>query len=317
MTREELGLRLDAYVAIRQTMGYAMRAERTLLQDFVRFVADRVPGEPIRAQAALDWACHAAGNRGAAGQTSRLSMARQFLLHLQVSCPETEVPEHSVLASPRRQPPYLFSDADVDAILAGARAVGPPGALRPHTLVAMIQVLANTGLRVGEAARLTMSDVQLEPQPSRLLVRQTKFRKTRIVPVHPTMAEVLRDYQRQRATLGYDGLSEAFFVSEQGSHLQLGNLARWFSRLIMRVGVQSPPGQRRPCLRNFRHTFAVRRLLTWYQEGVDVREMLPHLSVYLGHVRPQESYWYLTATPQLLGKAAERFQEYAGLGGQS
>ena len=314
MKPADLNRRLDAYLAIRQAMGYAMRAERTLLRNFVDAVDRQEPGWPIRAQMAVDWACQSSGQRGPGGQASRLSMARQFLLHLQVNYPETEVPARCLLPGYRRQTPYLFTDVDVDALIVEARRAGPLGGLRPHTLVTLIQTLAGTGIRVGEATRLTISDVQIDLVPARLLIRQTKFRKSRLVPIHPTMAELLRDYQRQRSTFGYEGLSDAFLVSEQGSHLQLGTLARWFSRLLRRTGIHPGPGQRRPCLRNFRHTFAVRRLQAWYQEGANVQRMLPHLSVYLGHVRPQESYWYLTATPELLGKAAERFQGYASFG---
>jgi integrase/recombinase XerD len=121
----------------------------------------------------------------------------------------------------------------------------------------------------------------------------------------------LRHYQAQRVRRHYDGLSEAFFGSERGQSLQQRALHDWFARLCQRVAIVPPPGGRAPCLTSFRHTFAVTRMQHWYQQGQDVQALLPHLSVYLGHVHPQESYWYLTAVPELLGAAAHRFETYA------
>jgi integrase/recombinase XerD len=316
MRPEELHLRIDAYLAARQAMGFALRAERTLLHDFARFLEAQGNVSPIRAQSALDWACQSSSQRGVSGQAARLTMARQFLLHLRATDPETEVPEYHLLAAGRRPKPYLFSDEEIAAILKEARQAGPAGSLRPHTLATFIGLLASTGVRVGEALRLKIFEVQLAVGSPHLLIRETKFHKSRLVPVHPTTAQMLKDYTQQRARLHYDCLSDAFLISEQGAHLPLGATEVWFARLVRRLGLQSAQGQRRPCLQCFRHTFAVRRIEAWYEQGVDVPRMLPHLSVYLGHVRPQESYWYLTATPELLTGAAQKFEAYAATGGK-
>jgi integrase len=179
----------------------------------------------------------------------------------------------------------------------------------------VLGLLASTGLRVGEALRLQIDQVKLALDPPQLHILETKFRKSRIVPLHPSTAEHLRHYQAQRARLHYDGLSEAFFVSERGQPLQHRALHDWFARLCQRVAIAPTAGGRAPCLTSFRHTFAVTRMQHWYQQGRDVQALLPHLSVYLGHVHPQESYWYLTAVPELLGAAAHRFEAYAQAGG--
>jgi integrase len=179
----------------------------------------------------------------------------------------------------------------------------------------VLGLLASTGLRVGEALRLQIDQVKLALDPPQLHILETKFRKSRIVPLHPSTAERLRLYQAQRARLHYDGLSETFFVSEQGHPLQQRALHDWFARLCQRVAIVPTAGGRAPCLTSFRHTFAVTRMQHWYQQGQDVHALLPHLSVYLGHVHPQESYWYLTAVPELLGAAAHRFEAYARTGG--
>jgi integrase len=175
----------------------------------------------------------------------------------------------------------------------------------------VLGLLASTGLRVGEALRLQIAQVKLDRAPPQLHILETKFRKSRIVPLHPSTAAHLRHYQAQRARLHYDGLSEAFFVSERGQPLQQRALHDWFARLCQRVAIAPTAGGRAPCLTSFRHTFAVTRMQHWYQQGQDVQALLPHLSVYLGHVHPQESYWYLTAVPELLSAAAHRFEVYA------
>ena len=176
-------------------------------------------------------------------------------------------------------------------------------------------LMLRAGLRVGEAIRLQIDQVNLDLDPPQLHILETKFHKSRIVPVHPSTADGLRHYHDQRAHLHYDGLSDAFFVSERGDHLNPRALHAWFGRLCQRVDVKPTHGGRAPCLSSFRHTFAVTRMQHWYEQGLDVQALLPHLSVYLGHVHAQESYWYLTSVPELLGAAANRFQAYAQAGG--
>ena len=168
---------------------------------------------------------------------------------------------------------------------------------------------------MGEAVRLTISDVQLSATPPRLLVRHTKFDKSRWVPLHSTTTARLADYFAERQKLAYDGLSDFFFVSEKGTALRISSLGRWFGQRVINLGLWPEKGKRWPSLRSFRHTFAVRRLRVWYEEGADLATLVPHLSVYLGHVSPEETYWYLTATPELLGLAAQRFYKYAVPGG--
>jgi integrase/recombinase XerD len=179
----------------------------------------------------------------------------------------------------------------------------------------VLGLLASTGLRVGEALRLQIDQVKLDLDLPQLHILETKFHKSRVVPLHPSTATHLRHYQAQRARLHYDGLSEAFFVSERGRYLHHRALHDWFTRLCQRLAIAPTHGERAPCLTSFRHTFAVTRMQQWYQQGRDVQALLPHLSVYLGHVHPQDSYWYLTAVPELLSAAAHQFEAYAHAGG--
>jgi integrase len=308
---------LVAYLSLREALGFQMRAEKLLLPEFVAFVKTQGINGPIRAEMALEWACQVSAHRGPSGAARRLSIARGFLLYLQASAPETEVPAPGLLPAPRRPKPYLFTPTQLTALFEAAQASRPRGSLRPYTLSTLLGLLASTGLRVGEALRLQVAHVHLDLAPPQLHILETKFHKSRIVPLHPSTADRLRHYREQRAHLHYDGLSDAFFVSEQGQHLQYLALHNWFARLCQGLAIQPTDGRRGPCLMSFRHTFAVTCLQRWYQQGRDVQTLLPHLSVYLGHVHPQESYWYLTAVPELLSAAAQRFQAYAHAGGDS
>src|SRR5258708_10730595 len=162
MNKENLFLRVEAYVGLRRALGYVVSSEEKLLKDFVRFVqAQRVTG-PIRSQMAVDWACIPSPGRGPSGQASRLKVARGFLTHLRASIPETEVPGPGMLASIRRPKPYIYSPQEIEQLLAATSRLRPKDSLRPHTYKAIIGLIASTGLRAGEALRLTVNDVQLD-----------------------------------------------------------------------------------------------------------------------------------------------------------
>jgi len=201
--------------------------------------------------------------------------------------------------------------------MAAALRARPRGTLRPHTLYTLIGLLASTGIRPGEALRLTMPDVQFDLNPPQLQILHSKFHKSRVVPLHPTAADHLRNYVQKRKELGIDKTSGPFFVSNRGAALPHWVPMIWFRKLSRKLGLKAPASTSRLVLTSFRHTFAVRRMVTWYQEGADVLSLLPNLSVYMGHLHPQGSYWYLSATPELLAAAAKRFQHYSGLGGES
>lgn len=316
MTVDDLDRHLDAYLAVCEALGLSIGAKAHLLRDFVGHA--RAAGLPIRAATAVSWARDAAPPTcGIAGKAYRLGVARRFLHYLAAVLPGTEVPGPGALPSPARRRPYLFTQEEIARLMAAAATAPPRGSLRPVALPTLIGLLASTGLRIGEAVRLTMADVRLSEEPANLQVLQTKFRKSRIVPVHATTAAALADYCLQRRNLGYHALSEALFVTERGGFHCTQLLNQWFAGLTRRLDLWPDDDRRRPCLHSLRHTFAVRRLEAWHAEGRDVAALLPSLSVYLGHVRPQDTFWYLTATPTLLRLAGTRFQLDPRAGGES
>lgn len=316
MNVNDLLLQVECYVGLRKAIGYTVHSEEKLLKDFVDFVAPGTVHGPIRAQTAVDWACTPSAGRGPAGQASRLKVVRGFLSHLRATLPETEVPGPGVLAPIRRPTPYLYSASEIEALLSEASRLSPKDSLRPHTYCTLIGLLASSGLRVGEALQLKIQDVRLVAVPPHLHIVKSKFRKSRLVPLHATTVEKMDEYSNKRKLLLYDGLTDAFFVSEKGWYLTYDACWETFVGLLHRTGIHKQARGGRPGFHALRHSFTVGRMVEWHRAGMPVKDLLPHLSVYLGHVQPAHTYWYLTATPELLSGAADSFLRYAGQGGR-
>lgn len=234
----------------------------------------------------------------------RLGLVRQFALYALAFDQRTEVPPHKLLPrSSRRLTPYIYSKEDVDRLLEAART--QRNHLSASTDTTLLGLLAVTGMRVGEAIRLDRRD--LDHDRGLLVVRGTKFGKSREIPLHPSTVEALERYARSRDRLFPVQYSSALFFSRNGRPLIYANVHWRFHRLIDRAGLANR-GPRRPRIHDLRHTFAVRTLIGWYRAGVDVQSQLPLLSTYLGHLNPTMTYWYLTAVPELLLLVSERCQ---------
>jgi integrase/recombinase XerD len=299
---------LEAYLKIRQALGLRIDTQRRLLVDFLDF-AGRQGGEPIRADWAVEWACAGPAARGTSDQAKRLSVVRGYLNYLRAFVPETEVPGTALLAGYRRRKPFLFSAEQLQQLLTAAANMRPRGSLRGHARQVLLGLLSSTGLRAGEALRLCSRDVCLDDAPPHLVVKKTKFGKSRLVPIHATTVDQLRCYADHRHRVYGEENSPIFLVSESGP-LSHPTILVWLKRVVKRLGITAPGGGRQPCLHSLRHGFAVARVIAWQDAGFDVRSLMPHLSTYLGHVSPAESYWYLTATPELLSTAADAFAVY-------
>jgi integrase len=221
----------------------------------------------------------------------------------------TEVPPATLLPQRSgRAEPYPYSDADIAALLERARAIRSP--LRAATYETLIGLLAVTGMRVGEAISLDRGDVDLKE--GALCVRHAKFAKSRLVMCHPSTAGALRGYERVRDSHWPRPSTPAFFVSVAGTRLIYKNVHQCFHRLVGEAGLAPLSPRCRPRIHDLRHRFALVTLLGWYQDGTDVGPRLASLSAYLGHVRPQDTYWYLRAAPELLALAAERLERLPG-----
>lgn len=229
-------------------------------------------------------------------------MIRCFARYLATIDPHTEIPPENLLAdSSRRKPPYLYTPAEIVALMAAAGRLACP--MRAATFTAFIGLMACSGLRTGEAMRLDRADVDLDADL--ITVRNSKYGKSRLVPLHPSATASLGDYTRRRDELWPHPRVSAFFLSGAGTRLNLTNATKTFASLRAEVGITAPEGRRAPRLTDLRHSFAVATLTGWYAAGVDVPARLPSLSAYLGHASPASTYWYLEASSELLSAAAE------------
>ena len=297
---------LDRYLAIRRALGFKLARAELLLAQFLRYL-ETIGADTITTENAMAWAMLPA-NGSSSWWGQRLSVVRAFARHLHVIDPVHEVPPAGLL--PARSPravPYLYSDADIAALMAAARQLRSP--LRAATFETLVGLLAVSGLRIGEALRLDRDDVDLDDGV--LHVRQTKFGKSREVPLHASTAAALAAYARRRDELCPRPRHPSFFVSVAGTRVLYCNFHLGWLDLVHRAGLQRRSATCRPRPHDARHSFAVRTLLGWYRDGVDVGAHLPLLSTYLGHVHPANTYWYLSAAPELLALVAARLDAAA------
>lgn len=300
---------VDDYLALRRGLGFTLETPRWMLLDFARY-ADRVGHQgPLTSDLAVRWALSSRSSDPAQA-ARRLSAVRQFARHRALLDPATEVPPVGLLGRvPRRKQPHIYSDAELAALLRQASLLLPRGGLRPSTYVAFFSLLASTGLRLSEACRLAPGDVDL--RAGVLTVREGKFRKARLVPLHPTATQALTRYAAHRDACLDASRSGCFFRTERAPALMPQAVEKTFSRLRQRLGWTAQGRARRPRIHDLRHTFAVRRLLRWYEEGADLDRKLLALSTYLGHAKVSDTYWYLSGVPELLAITSQRFERFA------
>ncbi len=300
MSRVDLRRSAQEYLALRRALGFKLRAETWFLPDFVAFLAKHRTSV-ITTELVLRWVqkpCDASSGWWA----HRLSSIRAFAKYHRAFDPRTEVPPADLIShQPRRRQPHIYSDHEIVRLMQEARALR--GALRSATYLAIIGLLAVTGMRLGEV--LGLDDGDVDWARSLLIIRHAKFQKSRLVPVHRSTLTALRAYADRRNRLCPHRRNPAFFVSGVGARVHPQNFQRVFLRLLARAGVTARVG-RRPRIHDLRHAFAVKTLCDWYRSGADAERRLWWLSTYLGHVSPTTTYWYLTATPELLSLAGKR-----------
>jgi integrase len=239
---------------------------------------------------------------------ARLGFVRGFASYLSAIDPRTEVPPLRLFPyRNKRATPYLYTDQDIDRILATARDLQSAKNLRGPTYATLFGLLAVTGMRLSEALALHTEDMDFAER--RLTIRLTKFRKSRINPLHPSTIKALRRYAARREALHTKPATTHFFLSDKGTPLP-ATTARWnFVQVCRQIGLRQPQQSIRPRLHDFRHRFAVQTLLDWYRAGLDVEQRLPTLSTYLGHSHVSHTYWYLSAVPELLALSAQRLEK--------
>lgn len=299
----------DQYLAMRRALGFKLESFGARLHSFVGF-AEAHGSQTVTERVALDWAIGASRSNDQVIWSRRLMIVRSFARYLAVFEPATQVPAPDILPHHyRRIAPHLYTPTEIAALQAAADTLMPQ--FRGVTWRILIGLLAATGLRVGEACHL--DDKQVDLNEGVLLVLDSKFGKSRRVPIHHTTSRALAEYQQARQAYFPRPVTTAFLVNSRGGRLDEHNTSHTFTRLLEVADLRAAPGRRRPRLADLRHSFATATLTRWYRDGGDVQARLSWLATYLGHADPKSTYWYLSGSPQLLALAAARLEDaFAG-----
>jgi integrase/recombinase XerD len=294
---------VEDYLRMRRALGYKLETPGRQLEQFVSYL-EQTGAQTVTIENAVAWATQPAeADPGYWG--ARLSVVRQFARHLQTIDPACEVPPARLLPyRSQRAIPYPYTPEQIAALMRAAARL--PSPLMAATYPTLFGLLAVSGVRIGEAIGLDRDDV--DARHGLLRVINSKFGKSREVPLDASAMWALNRYARRRDQLCPRPASEAFLLSTAGTRLQGPHIHRVFSRLRRTVGLEPRSLRCRPRLHDLRHRFAVSTLIDWYRAGVDVQARLPWLSTYMGHAEPSDTYWYLSAAPELLGLAARRLE---------
>ena len=314
----DLQARVQEYLAERRHLGFHLRSSGNALANFARFVAGSQHSGPLTVELMAQWARQArGGNATSETAARRLAALRPFLSWLQQFEQGTEVPDDSTFGPlPGRRAPHIYREKEIVALLAAARKLGPSDGLRAATYETLFGLIASAGLRISEAIGLADIDVDLDACV--LTVRQTKFGKSRLIPLHQSVIAPLANYRALRLRHFRTTPRMPFFIGSRG--LRLGEplsdrqVHRMFAQLRCQLGWIDRGGHGQPRVHDMRHSFAVRRLTLWHAEGVDVDQRMLALSTYMGHTKISNTYWYLTGVPELMALAGARFERFADVG---
>ncbi len=301
---------LEHYLIERRRLGFTLRGPEARLRNFACY-ADRSQ-QPLTVELMAQWARRGCTKANPAAWARRLDLIRPFIRFLQQFEPLTEVPDDRVFGpTPRRVTPHIFHEREITQLLVAAHELMPR--LRAATFETLFGLLACAGLRVSEALHLLDRDVDLKR--GLLTIRQAKFAKSRQVPLHPSTVAALQSYRHTRAHYVASTPEIPFFVTARGKRfgqrLQLASVGRVFAAIRERLGWRNRGAHHAPRVYDLRHTFAVRRVMLWHEHGTDIDQAMLALSTYLGHARISDTYWYLTAVPELMALAAGKFECFA------
>jgi len=301
----ELRKVLEEYLAVRRKLGFKLQRAGKLLYDFVLFT-EKEGVSFITADLALRWATQSSGQTAWSAQ--RLSIVRGFAKYQSVMDPRTEVPSQELLPYRyHRRAPYIYSTDEIKRLIKAAQQLPSPLGLRAATYSTVFGLLVVTGMRISEPIGLNRKNVDLIN--GILTVYKTKFGKSRLVPIHPSTQKALQRYESLRSRIFPKLETESFFISEQGTRLTYWTVSRTFVKLSRQIELRGVHDSHGPHLQDFRHSFATKTLLAWYRNGMNVDRHMPQLSAYLGHAHVTDTYWYLSAVPELMQLAAMRLEQ--------
>jgi integrase len=304
-----------AYLKHRRTLGFELRWGEHLVVRFAEFTDRSGCRGPLTTDLILRWV-HLPKTAAKSYTKRRLSAVRGFARYLNARDARNEVPDSRLVPKPLRPQPHFYDEHQLGQLLTAAGRMKSTYDLRPLTYQTLFGLLASTGLRISEALKLTRGQIDLER--GILRVEHTKFKKSRLVPLHPTARRALRRYAAARDSQWGSHGERAFFVDGHGLALKYPTVIAAFRRLCRDLGWHRGNGEwPRPRIHDLRHSFACRCLLRWYRDGEDVHHRIVSLSTYLGHSNATSTYWYLTAVPELLAVAGNRFERFVSVAGRS
>jgi len=292
---------INRYVELKRAMGFKYRIQNCLLQNFAAFAQQR--GDVyVRCKTVIEWAKQAPSR---AQRRNRLLTIRRFSISMHAEDKRYEIPPADVFGREtfKRRLPYILSSAELNSLLTAALNLKPTNTIRPLTYATLFALLAATGLRISEALALKIEDITDDG----LIVRATKFRKDRLVPLHESTQQGIQHYLKQR--IQYSGIEPSLFISNKGMRLAYSTVISIFLQLVRAAGLREDPGYPGICIHDLRHRFAVKSLEECEGDSVAISQHITALSTYLGHAHISDTYWYLHATPKLMKQIATLTQE--------
>ena len=302
---------IEDYIALRRSLGFKLHGMATSLGKFASFLEQK-EAPYITTALALEWAMQTV-DHSPSHWAQRLGFVRVFARHWSATDPRTEIPPAGLLPfRARRARPYLYTEQEIQRLLTAAKSLSSSSGLRPWTYHCLFGLLAVSGLRISEAIKLERQDVDFHQEL--LTIRQTKFNKSRLIPLHTSTRDVLTQYAEHRDRLVPSPRSSCFLLNDCGRCLERSTVLRTFHDLSRQIGLRGPSDHTGPRIHDFRHRFALNTLIQWYRAGEDIERRLPVLSTFLGHTHVADTYWYLSVHPELMGLATSRLEQRWGTG---
>ncbi len=300
--------RVEAYLAYRRHHGFELTIDATQLRSFARFADELVTEDHLTVALAVAWA-QVSQRATPLTWARRIDILRGFARFCLREDPATEIPPRGLFGPDhRRLVPHIYTEAELCELLEVTHGLVPKEGLRPATCRCVFGLLATTGLRISEALNLTTADVDL--RSGVLLIREAKFHQQRLVPLHPSVTDSLHAYARRRDWFVPRPRCDRFFLRDNGSGANQSGILYALQTLCQQLRWQPRGDYPRHRLHDLRHTFIVRSILRFYEQGVDIDRAILALSTYVGHAKVSDTYWYVTGIPELMAIAAERFHLY-------
>jgi len=301
-------LQIEEYITYKRSLGYVIKTESQELRRFAKYTREIKYDGPVMSELAIQWAS-LDNNFTRKYMARRLETLHTFAVYISVFDAEAQVPQIGIFGKAHmRTNPYIYTDDEVLSLMCRTSDLYSPDEIRSNTVSSAIGLMYATGIRVSELTSLKITDVQLKE--GHIFINSSKFKKDRIVPLHPTVIVKLSEYRSLiESKIGARNDDDYFYVTSYGH--RFNSRAFEYAFKLIRPLVFGKV-TKRPRLYDLRHSFACNTIKRWHEAGENVNRKLYLLSTYMGHVKPEDTYWYLSATPELLGIAARKFEDRFG-----